>query len=64
MNIKSMKKQNDMTLQMSPPRSEGVQYATGEEQRAVTNSSRKNEAAGLKQKECSVVDVSGGENKV
>ena len=49
---------------MSPPRSEGVQYATGEEQRAVTNSSRKNEAAGLKQKECSVVDVSGGENKV
>ena len=28
---------------MTPPRSEGVQYATGEEQRAITNSSRKNE---------------------
>ena len=55
MNINSMKRQNDMTLQMSP---------TGEEQRAVTNSSRKNEAPGLKWKGRSVVDVSGGENKV
>ena len=26
---------------------EGAQYATGEEQRAITNSSRKNEVAGL-----------------
>ena len=32
---------------MSPPRSGGVQYATGEEQR---NSSRKNEEAGPTQK--------------
>ena len=46
---------------MSPPRSEGVQYATGEEQRAITNSPRKNEVTGPKQKQCSVVEVSGGE---
>ena len=32
--------------------------------RAITNSSRKNEAAGPKQKWCSVVDVFGGEGKV
>ena len=37
------------------------QYATGEEWR---NSSRKNEKAEPKQKQCSVVDVSGGESKV
>ena len=36
---------------------EGVQYATGEKQRATTNSSRKNEAAGPKQKQHSVVDM-------
>ena len=43
-----------------PPRSVGVQYATGKEQR---NSSRKNEEAELKQKQ-PVVDVTGDENKV
>ena len=43
-----------MTLEDEPPRSEGVQYPTGEEQRAITNSSRKNEAAGPKQKGHSV----------
>ena len=31
-------------------RSEGIQHPTGEEQRVITNSSRKNEAAGPKQK--------------
>ena len=35
-----------------------------EEQRAITNSSKKNEAAGPKQKWCLVLDVSGGESKV
>ena len=35
-----------MTLEDEPPRPESVQYATGEEQRAITNSSRKNEEAG------------------
>ena len=43
---------------------EGIQYATGEKPRAVTNSSRKKEAARPKQKLCLVVDVSGGESKV
>ena len=41
-----------------------VQYATGEEQRAINNSSRKNEVARPKQKWHSVVDVSAGESKV
>ena len=58
----AVRRQKDMTLADEPPRSEGVQYATGEEQRAVTNSSRMNEETGPKQK-LSVVDVSGGENK-
>ena len=62
--MNSMKRQKDMTLQMSAPRSEGVQYADREEPRAITNSSRKNEAAGPKQKQCPVVDVFGGESKV
>ena len=45
-------------------RYEGVQYVTGKEQRAITNSSRKNEETGPKQKQCSVVYVSGGQSKV
>ena len=45
-------------------RSEGVQYVTGDEQKAITNSSRKNEAAGPKWKQCLAVDVSGGKSKV
>ena len=45
-----------MTLEDEPPRSEGVQYATDEEWRAITHNSRKNETAGPKQKWCSVVD--------
>ena len=50
-----------MTLEEEPPRSLGIQYATGEEQR---NSSRKNEEAEPKWKSYQVVDVSGGESKV
>ena len=53
-----------MTLEDGPPRSNGINYASGEEQMAIINSSRKNEAVGLKWKQCSVVDVSGGESKV
>ena len=41
-----------------------VQYANGEEQRAINNSSRKNEAAGPKWKWNTVVDISGGKSKV
>ena len=59
-----MKRQKDVTPEGETPSSEGVQYASGEEQRAATNSSRKDEAAGPKWKRCSVVDVSGGESKV
>ena len=59
MNI--VKRQNDMAPEVEPPRSDDVQYATGEEQR---NSSRKNEEAEPKWKECPVVDVPGDESKV
>ena len=62
--MNSMKRQKDMTPEGEFPRLEGVQYATGEEQRAITNSSRKNEAMGRNQKRHSVVDVSSGESKV
>ena len=50
-----------MTLKDELPRYVGVEYANGEEWR---NSSRKNEEDGPKQKQCPVVDVSGGESKI
>ena len=59
-----IKGQKDTTLKDESPRSEDVQYATGEEQRRTTNSPRKNEVAGSKQKQRSVVDVSGVESKI
>ena len=37
---------------------------TGEERWAITNSSRKNEKARPKQKQCSVMNVSSGESKL
>ena len=45
-----------MTLKGELPRSEGVQYEIREEQRAVTSRSRKNEVAGPKWKQGSVVN--------
>ena len=62
--MNSMKRQKDMTLEDEPLRLEGVQYATRGEWRAITNSSRKKEAAGPKQKQHSVVGMFGGEIKV
>ena len=59
--MNSMKRQKDMTLKDELPKSVGAQYAPGEEQR---NISRRNEEAEPKWKQCLVVDVSGGENKV
>ena len=59
--MNSMKRQRDMTLKDELPRLVGAQYATVEEQR---NSSRRNEEAEPKQKQCSGMDVSGGESKV
>ena len=56
-----MKRQEDTTLKDELHRSVGSQYATGEEQR---NSSRRNEEAEPKQKQCPVVGVPGGESKV
>ena len=61
--MKSMKRPKDATLKDESPRSEGVQQATGEEHRVITNSSRKNEVAGSKRKRQSVVDHSGGDSK-
>ena len=56
-----MKRQKDMTLKDELPRLLGAQYATREEQR---NSSRRNEEAESKQKQCPVVDMSGGGSKL
>ena len=50
-----------MTLKDELPKLVGAQYSTGKEQ---SNSSRTNEEAEPKQKQCLVVDVSGGESKV
>ena len=41
--MNSIKGQKDMILEDKPLRSEGIQYATGEEWRVIINSSRKNE---------------------
>ena len=43
--MNSMKYQKDMIPQKEPSRLEGLQYATGEEHREITNSSEKNEVA-------------------
>ena len=60
----SMKRQKDMMAEDEPPRLKGVQYASGEELMTITNSSGKNDVAGPKRKQRSVVDMFGGENKV
>ena len=59
--MNSMKRQKDRTLKDEHPRSVAAQYATGEEWR---NSSRKNEEAEPKQKQCTAVDVTGDGSKV
>ena len=59
--MNSMKRQNDMTLKVGPPRLVGAQYAIGEQWR---NSSRRNKEADPKQKQCPVLDVSGSVSKV
>ena len=62
--MNSTERQKDMTPEDEPPRSEDVQYAAREEWRAITNSSRKNEAVGPKWKWHSLVDIPGGESKI
>ena len=59
--MNSMKRQKYVTLKDEPPRSVGLQYTTGEEQR---NSSRKNEEAEPKQKPHPVADATGDGSKV
>ena len=54
----------DMMPKDEPSKSEGVQYVTGEEWKAIINSFRKNEAVGPKRKWSSVVDVSGSKSIV
>ena len=68
--MNSMKRQKDRTPEYESPISGGVKYAIEEEQRAITNSFRKNEAVGTKQKHtqlwiCVVVKVkSNGVNNI
>ena len=59
-----MTRQKVMTPKDEPPTIKGVQYATGEEQRATANSSRKNKVTGRKLKQHSIVNVSGDESKI
>ena len=59
MNI--MKRQNDRILREELPRSVGAQYATGNQWR---KNSRKNEEPQPKQKQHSVVDVTGDGSKI
>ena len=59
--INNMKRQKDMTLKDELLRSVGAQYATGDQWR---NNSRKNEDTEPKQKQHSVVVVTGEGSKV
>ena len=59
--MNSMKRQKDRILKEKLPRSVGAQYATGDQWR---NNSRKNEGMEPKQKQYSVVDMTGVGSKV
>ena len=59
--MNSMKRKKDRTQKHELPRSVGAQYATGDQKR---NNSRKNEETEPKQKQHSVVDVTGDGSKV
>ena len=59
--MNSMKRQNDKILKGELPGSIGAQYTTGDQRR---NNSRKNEGMEPKQKQYSLVDVTGNRCKV
>ena len=59
--MNSMKRQKDRTMKEELPRLVGAQYATGDEWR---NNSTKNQETEPKQKQHSVVDVTGDGSKV
>ena len=54
----SMKRQKDIALENEALRSCGIQYAIGEEQRVIINSSSKNEMTEPNLELCSAVDMS------
>ena len=60
--IKGQKKK--LVLKNVSPRLEDVQYVTGGEQGRTTNSPKKKETAGPKQKRCSDMEASGDEGKI
>ena len=59
--MNSRKRQNDRILKEVVPRSEGAQYATGDQWR---KNSRNNEGMDPKQKQYPAVDVTGDRSKV
>ena len=59
--MNSMKRQKDKTRKDELPRLVGAQYATGDQWR---NKSRKNEEMEIKQKQHTVMDVTGDRSKV
>ena len=59
--MNNMKRQNDRILKEELPRSVGAQYATGDQWR---NNSRKNTGMEPKQKQYTVVGVTGVQSKV
>ena len=59
--MNSMKRRKDRTLKDELPRSVGAQYATGDQWR---NNSRNNEEMKPKQKQHTVVDVTGDGSKI
>ena len=59
--MNSMKRQKEMTMKDEISRLVGTQYASGEEWR---NRSRMNEEMEPKQKQCTVVDMSGDGSNV
>ena len=59
--MNNMRRQNDRILKEELPRSEGAQYATGDQWR---NNSRKNEGMEPKQKQHPVVNETGDISKV
>ena len=59
--MNSMKRKNDRILKEALPRLVGAQYATGDQGR---NNSRKNEGMEPKQKQHTIVDVTGDRSKV
>ena len=59
--MNNKKRQKERTLKDEFPRLVGVQHATGKER---SNSSKRNEEAEAKARQCPVVDVTGVESQI